>query len=167
MRELEVPTQDAQSGARLPDTTEIEKSVRTYLYSPVRRSVSLVVEHALEKENRDARGINESLVASARVHRLSGEIRLFAGPGTFVRFRTTFVDEKGEFQDAEARVVPGTARFWVVDASVGYRLPRQLGVVSIEGRNLFDESFKFQDSSPEESRIQPRRSITARLTIAL
>ena len=166
LRELVVPSQSVATGV-VSDTTRNERSIRTYLYSAVRPSISLVVEHAIEKINRDALGRNEGLLSDATIHQLAGEIRVFVGPGLFGRFRAALVDEEGGFQNARALIVRGADRFVVADAAVGYRLPRQRGVVTVEGRNLFDKSFRFQDGAPEESRFQPRRSITARLTIAL
>ena len=166
LRELVVPSQSASTGV-VTDTMRDERSIRTYLYSAVRPSISFVIEHAIEKINRDAFGRNEGLLSDATVHQLAGEIRLFVGPGLFGRVRATLVDEEGGFQDARALIVRGAEQFWVADASVGYRLPRQRGVVKVEGRNLFDNSFRFQDGVPEESRHQPRRSITVRLTLAL
>jgi tetratricopeptide (TPR) repeat protein len=166
LRELVVPSVSAVTGA-VTDTTRNERSIRTYLYSAVSPSISLVVEHAIEDLNRDPFGRNEGLLSDATFHQLAGEIRLFVGPGFFGRFRATLVDEEGGFQNAQAVIVRGADRFAVADATAGYRLPRHRGVVTIEGRNLFDKSFRFQDGAPEESLIQPKRSIVARLTLAL
>jgi hypothetical protein len=57
-------------------------------------------------------------------------------------------------------------QFWVVDASIGYRLPKRLGMVTVEAKNLFNKSFKFQDTDPQNPRIQPKRLILAKFTLA-
>ena len=57
--------------------------------------------------------------------------------------------------------------FWVVDGYVQYRLPNRWGVVRLEGGNLFDSSFKFQDVDPENPRILPERLILLKLTVAM
>jgi hypothetical protein len=49
--------------------------------------------------------------------------------------------------------------------ALGYRLPRRLGVASLEIRNLFDEEFKFQDSEPGNVGYSRDRSIFGRLTL--
>ena len=54
----------------------------------------------------------------------------------------------------------------VVDAAVGYRLPNRFGFVTLEGRNLLDEEFKFQDTDPANPQIYPERLILARFTLA-
>jgi outer membrane receptor protein involved in Fe transport len=35
----------------------------------------------------------------------------------------------------------------VVDAALGYRLPKRLGIISLGVRNLLDKEFRFQDDS--------------------
>ena len=166
MRELEVPTVSVSTNS-VTDIKRIEKNVTAYAYSYVTPLVSVLGEYTFEKANRDALGRNEGLLANATLHELAGEIRLFARNGLLGRFRATFVDEDGAFQNVRAIIVPGEDRFWVADASIGYRLPRQWGVLNLDARNLLDKAFRFQDSAPRESRIQPRRSIILRLTLAL
>ena len=63
-------------------------------------------------------------------------------------------------------VEPGADRFWTLDLSVGYRLPRRYGVASLEVLNAFDNAFRFQDSSADEPTIVPSRQILARVTLA-
>jgi len=60
---------------------------------------------------------------------------------------------------------PGEDRFWVIDAALRYRLPRRLGTVTIEAKNLFDEEFKFQDTDPGNPAILPEQIVSARLTV--
>ena len=61
--------------------------------------------------------------------------------------------------------------FVVVDAAVGYRFPKRLGIVSLEVRNLFDEEFVFQDpninsTEPSNPRFVPERTVLGRLTLS-
>lgn len=63
-------------------------------------------------------------------------------------------------------VMPGDDRFWVVDAAIGYRLPKRWGLITLEARNLFDARFKFQDRDPANPLIYPERLIFARITLA-
>jgi len=63
----------------------------------------------------------------------------------------------------------------VVDAIAGYRLPGRRGLISIEGRNLLDTNYNYQDTSfgsdrPLNVELNPRfapsRTIIARLTLS-
>ena len=60
--------------------------------------------------------------------------------------------------------------FFVVDTSIGYRLPRRWGIFSLDVNNLFDEDFLYQDvniqtADPSEPRFVPERTFVARFTI--
>ena len=50
-----------------------------------------------------------------------------------------------------------SAQFWTLDAAVGWRLPRRLGSISIEGTNLSDREFRFYEQSLQENVIPARR----------
>ncbi|MER2514670.1 MAG: hypothetical protein ABTQ25_20045, partial [Nitrosomonas ureae] len=62
--------------------------------------------------------------------------------------------------------------FVVVNAAVGFRLPKQQGSLSLEVSNLFDQEFQFQDMSfrnsyqnPENPRFIPDRTILSRIKL--
>ena len=66
----------------------------------------------------------------------------------------------------------GSDDFFLLDAAVGYRLPKRFGVVSLEVTNLLDKSFEYQDDSYREAQGQPsvgpyfpQRQFLARLTL--
>jgi hypothetical protein len=61
--------------------------------------------------------------------------------------------------------------FFVIDAAVGFRFPDRVGVMSLEGRNLLDQRFDYQDDSfrstePVLQRFLPDRSVLFRLTLS-
>ena len=59
----------------------------------------------------------------------------------------------------------GKDAFWITDLVLAYRLPRGLGQVSLGVYNLFDTSFRFQDSDPEHPMLYPDRLALGRLTL--
>ena len=52
-----------------------------------------------------------------------------------------------EQYDHHKRTRQPTETAQVVNAGLGYRLPKRLGLVAFEVRNLFDREFNFQDNS--------------------
>lgn len=100
--------------------------------------------------------------------------RYFSPLGLFATAAVNVVD-----QDVDRRPGFGLAEghdlFTVVDAAIGYRLPKRLGVMSFEVRNLFDRRFKYQDNSfreferdvPSISRFTPERTVFGRITFNL
>ena len=47
--------------------------------------------------------------------------------------------------------------FSIVDASIGWRFPKRLGIATLTVSNLFDQSFRYQDDSFREFRDEPSR----------
>ena len=91
--------------------------------------------------------------------------------GYFARLRTTYVDQEGEFTSGSglATNAPTTDendQFWLVDASVGYRLPKRYGFISAGVSNLFDKKFNFVDTDPFDPQIVPDRFFFTRLTLS-
>jgi hypothetical protein len=84
----------------------------------------------------------------------------------FGRARVNFVDQEARYQDAFEAVVSGSDHFWTLDSSIGYRLPHQRGVIAVELRNALDTAFSFQDLTPEEPTLSPKRLVTLRVTLA-
>ena len=165
LRKLGVPAFSAETGGLL-DSDREERQLRAYLHVTPAPWIALTSQYQLERLSRDPEGNNEGLLAEARTHRVVAEGRVFAGYGAFGRLRATFVDQDGSFQNAMQLVEAGADRFWTLDASIGYRLPRRYGVAAVEFRNALDNAFRFQDSSPEEPTIVPARQVMARLTLA-
>ena len=64
-------------------------------------------------------------------------------------------------------LTPNQDTFWVVDTSIGYRLPKRYGLISVEARNLFDKDFRFQDTDPGNPLILPERLVVVRFTLSL
>jgi hypothetical protein len=99
---------------------------------------------------------------SARFFHPSG---FFAGvKGNFVR-QTVDLPPGATFDD-------GHDDFFLVDADVGYRLPKRFGILSLEVRNLFDTSFHYQDLNTQTAReaqtspFLPTRIVFGRLTLS-
>ncbi len=82
---------------------------------------------------------------------------------------------QGTLYNQDAEVFPqgaddfesGKTDFWVVDASLSYRLPKRYGILSVGVTNLLDEEFKFQETDLQNPRIQPDRVVFGRVTLAL
>jgi tetratricopeptide (TPR) repeat protein len=167
-RDLEVPFR-LDIGQGIPQTREVhwkEYLARSYLYWTPHRWLATGAEYQFEQFDRDPQFAAGT--AHVETHRVPIGINFFHPWGFRTRLRATYVDQEGRFQQlaGPGTLVPGRDRFWVVDAAVGYRLPKRWGLITLEMRNLFDEKFKFQDTDPANPVIQPGRLIFARLTLA-
>ncbi len=90
--------------------------------------------------------------------------------GFFAQIRSTYVAQTVEFP-ATTGTTTESDRFWLADAALGYRLPRRLGIISLTATNLFDRSFRFQDTNldgvPRAPQFWPGRLVLFAVTLAL
>lgn len=64
----------------------------------------------------------------------------------------------------------GRDGFFLLDAVLGFRLPKRLGMISFEARNLLDEQFLYRNanfyiSEPTMPRFLPTRTLFLRATL--
>jgi outer membrane receptor protein involved in Fe transport len=137
-----------------------ETQDRAYLYWTPTETMTLSAEYQYDRI--EDRPIGLFGFTRMKAQRLPVELRYFGATGFTAGLRVSLVDQEGEFQQAG----PGQDRFRVVDASIGYRLPKRRGVLSLNVDNLFDESFRFQDIDPENPSIMPERMAYLRFTFA-
>ncbi|MGD2137432.1 MAG: TonB-dependent receptor, partial [Gammaproteobacteria bacterium] len=76
----------------------------------------------------------------------------FNPDGFFATLGGTYVDQDvdGTMSEFGETSPDGDSRFFLVDAAVGYRLPKRRGVVSLGVSNLFDRDFDYLDDSYRE-----------------
>jgi outer membrane receptor for monomeric catechols len=86
----------------------------------------------------------------------------------FSKLVATYVEQSGEFFfiNAGPDPVPAEDRFWIADLTLGYRLPRRMGTLSIDIRNLFDEQFQYQETDLFTRRFAKERVVLFRASLA-
>ncbi|MBX3617285.1 TonB-dependent receptor domain-containing protein [Nitrosomonas sp.] len=94
-------------------------------------------------------------------------INYFNPNGLFTSIAGTYVHQNIERNGVKNEK---PEKFFLIDASIGYRFPNRKGIFSLEARNLFDENFLFQDinfhsSQTTVTRFVPSRIIFARVTL--
>ncbi len=142
---------------------------RAYVYWTPSRQVALGAEYLQERFDRDAVSMIEFKRVTTRRVPLSASY--FHPCGFYSRVKSTWFDQDGQFFPQSFATgeppVPAGDSFWVVDASVGYRFPRRLGLVAVEGRNLFNRTFRFQETDPAHPSVLPGRAVVVKLTVSL
>jgi hypothetical protein len=164
-REMDVPFENAlTSSDDMADWTQ--EMARAYFYWTPHRWLALSAEYQFEWVKRSpSPAFGEEQIARAETHRVPLGIGFFHPSGITMAIKTTYVDQDGRFVTPLGDTAPGDDRFWVVDAFLGYRLPRRWGYVSIGVKNLFDQRFNFQDSDPRNPFISPGRLVLGKLTL--
>jgi outer membrane receptor protein involved in Fe transport len=101
-------------------------------------------------------------------HRVPFGFSYFHPNGLSGALRTTYVQQDGVFEDMSGLriMTPGATDFWLLDATVSYRLPKRHGFVSLGVTNLTDEHFRYFETDRNNPQFQPARAVVARITLA-
>jgi tetratricopeptide (TPR) repeat protein len=82
--------------------------------------------------------------------------RYFHPSGAFAGFGVTYVNQDVKrTQGNLEELADGNDDFFYLNASVGYRLPKRAGIVSVGVTNLLDQKFHYQDDNYREFQDQP------------
>jgi hypothetical protein len=162
-RNLDLPLiQNAQAVVPVHPNEQIG---RAYFYwTPITRMSASAV-YQFERFDREPGAALAAGFVKIRTHRVPIALTSFLRSGLTARVVGTYVNQRGIF--VRGSQYPGEDRFWTVDATLGYRLPRRFGMFVIEMKNLFDQEFGFQDTDPGNPVIQRGRLALARLTLGI
>jgi tetratricopeptide (TPR) repeat protein len=97
-------------------------------------------------------------------------LRYFNPNGLFAGLQVSYVHQDVD-RPPDSTQNDGNEDVVLLDAAVGYRIPKRYGIVSLEVGNLLDQKFDYQDinfltSERRASPLIPERTILARLTLS-
>ena len=167
-RDLKVPVAQITTG-ELDNADWNEQLARAYLYWAPLQQLALNAEYQYERFDRDGEDTGVEQISDLKTHRLPLGVSWFSPGGLIGKLRASYVNQKGEFGLglADNQTEKDSDNFWIVDASLGYRLPKRYGIVSLGVLNLFDEEFNFQDTDPALPQIAPERTVLLRFTVSI
>ena len=144
-----------------------EQAVRTYLLWTPHKWLTLSAEWLWEDFDRDEVGAEGA--KEVETHYIPLGVNFFHPSGLSASLKGTYVNQDGKFerQGTLGTFEDGDDKFWLVDAAIGYRLPKRYGFVTVGVTNLFEENFEFFDTDRNNPRIKPERAIFTRITLAL
>ena len=147
-----------------------EQLARAYLYWAPYNFVSLSAEYLYENFDRETDELyaGTEQFANLRTHRFPLGIHFFHPSGLRAGVEAVYVDQSGDFwlnTPMDFVLMEGDDQFWVFNVSLGYRLPKRFGTISLEAKNIFDEQFQFQDTDPSNPRIVPERTLLLKVSL--
>jgi outer membrane receptor protein involved in Fe transport len=169
-RDLKVPFKDfTDPTAPVVRTVDWEERLgRAYLYWTPHPWFALNAEYQYEELRRDSL-FTANTAVEVKTHRVPLGFSFFHPSGMIAKLKATYIHQEGEFQPQGSLPgvsIPGEDDFWTVDASISYRLPMRYGILSLEAKNLFDKTFRYQDTDPASPTIQPERMVLFKVTLS-
>ena len=138
---------------------------RTYLFWTPHPWLAFSAEYQYERIK------NEISLADTfkevKTHRVPLGVRFFHPSGLSASLKATYFNQDGDFTRRGGGIESGQDEFWVVDAAIGYRLPKRYGFISVGVTNLFNKHFNYQETDLRNPIVQPGRFIYTKITLAL
>jgi tetratricopeptide (TPR) repeat protein len=165
-RDLEVPYNDLSVlPAEQKEDDWRENIGSAYLYWPATRWLIVGLEYYYEHDSHDQEGGVKG-IRDLTTHRITPKLRYFHPSGIFADLQANYIDQEGEFGTRDIGYTADGDRFWVIDLSLGYRMPKRYGIFTVEFKNLLDEQFQFVDTDPTNPRFLAEMQIIAGVTVA-
>ena len=159
---------------------EQEDLYRAYLYWIPHHRWAVRTEYQFERFKRERNENDVDVDAPTRLETTTFPIAVyyFDPSGVFGELETFYVNQDVERtpiarendSSVTSRLATGEETFVLLNAAIGYRLPKRQGIFSFQAINLLDKKFLFQDvnfqNSEEKTPIFiPERILIARFTI--
>lgn len=172
-REIKVPISSVDlNDCKNTNRTENwnEQNMRAYLYWAPFDSFAVSAEYNFEQTKRIALSPE---FQELETHRFPLTISYFNPQGYFASLVATYVNQHIiNFKSISNGVVSDlTDSFWIVDFTLGYRLPNRFGIINFGIKNLFNEKLNYfnergQTETPILSPYQPYRFIFTQFTLS-
>lgn len=162
-RDLNIPLIDSTTET-IQNFDGTEYLSRAYLFWTPHPWWALRTEYQYEGFRNES-GLGEP--KSINTHRIPLGVNFFHPSGVSVALVATYYSHRGTFIGPSGSFQSGADNFWTLDATLNYRLPKRYGFVTVGAANLFDQKFKYFEVDRDNPRIQPKRMLFLKVTLAL
>ncbi len=149
--------------------TQREQLYRSYfLWTPL-KSVAFRAAYSFERIAKNPDNFQPNAI---KTHRLPLTMSYFHPKGFFAKLATTFIEQNVKYQSKKKPPPnPGNDHFWIIDATLGYRLPNRWGIASFGVKNLLNEQFNFEEMNTQNGeavspQFQPDRVLFGQITLS-
>ena len=143
-----------------------ENLARSYLLWAPNLWLALRAEYQQEHYSRDE--LRTDGVLKMDTQRVPLGLSVFLPSGFSGTLTATYNNQHGVFDRLTGEPSEhGHDNFWLVDARLGYRLPKRYGFISVGAVNLFNQEFNYFDTDFNNPRIHSGRMVFGRVTLAI
>jgi tetratricopeptide (TPR) repeat protein len=172
-RFLEVPYQVVDT-VSIPyfKTDWTEKNARAYVNFAPSKLLALGVNYNYEELNRNDQFFDNlrnqsNFFTGLETHRTQLFANVYHPLGFMSKLSLSYLNQTGNFFNTESfNIQPQSSEFWLLDAEIGYRLPKRHGLVMLGIKNLLDEKFNFQGTDLNYPMPVQGRYLYSRLTLS-
>lgn len=163
-RELDIPQFSGLTNVSF--VTRDEEFYRAYINWAHSSALALTAE--IQQENIDNNAFGPSIVKTTS---LPVSVNYYFPQRFSLSLKVTAIDQEVDLGPTST-FSNNKDNFVITDLSINYRLPKRLGKVSLEVKNLTDEEFLYQDlsdlsSEPDAPRYTPERTVFIRAILDL
>jgi outer membrane receptor protein involved in Fe transport len=172
-RDLDVPDFLFGIDPRILHVSQKEEAHRGYLYWTPTDRLALSAEYFFENFEREPRSnVRGGTPLRVITRRVPLSLSYHHPKGFFIRMVASYINQDVLLKGNDDSDTVGDDQFWLVDTSIGYRLPKRWGIVTFGIKNLLDDKFHFQDinfnfdEEPLPPLFVPERVIFTQVTLA-
>ncbi len=166
IRNLSVPGTNLNTGATIFNDGD-EYRASGYAYYTPHPWVALRGKFTWEKVKWDNDNFAD-LPVNVDTYNLPLGVAFFHPSGLLANLQVAWWYQDGKFlQLSNQSTKSGDDSWWLVDAVLGYRMPKRYGLVSVGVKNLFDTDFNYFNIDVRNYDIIPDRMVFGQVTIAL
>ena len=153
-------------GSGPEDVNWKEDTLRAYWYWTPTQRLAVSAEYRFEHYDRPDTFTGLEAFKDVGIQRVPLGLGMYLTNGLSFHLTQTYIRENGTFLVAiGAPSVTIDEDFWLTDLSLRYRLPRRMGFISLEARNLFNRKTRFQDTDPLNPSIAQGQLLLGRIQL--
>jgi Flp pilus assembly protein TadD len=155
-RDLEVPYIKSFTSGTMAENSRTdwqEQSAKIYLNWLPDRALSVSTEYLYEKLDRNPEFFGPEFFETLATHRGRMRLTWFDPSGLRAKCVATYANQWGTFVDSNSfsyQTQKDSDSFWIIDASIGYQLPKGYGLINVQLKNLFNTDFNFLEIDPDK-----------------
>jgi tetratricopeptide (TPR) repeat protein len=162
-RDIEVPISTIGEGS--VDENWREDYARAYFDLALDRNWALALAYQYDMQDYTTSSVANG-VSKLTTLRVPVSLRFFSESGVSAGITASYIDQEAQLFDTLTGLGEmDREHFWLVDASLVYRLPKRYGFLSLEVRNLLNEDIRFQEPDPNVPTLYPDRLFLAKLSL--
>ncbi len=147
-------------------TDEIDESTTSaYINWVPSQNWALNLSYTREEFDRNPNTFGAERIIYLDTDRVVANIHYFGRSGITLSLQPVWVRQKGDFVSTGFTTYSGNDEFVILNASASGKIPGTKAIVSLDIENVFDKTYRYQDTDPFAPRYTPERAAFVRVVV--